>query len=320
MKIVFIKKNVLFSIPIFIWIFIVIVIDPFNYLKFGLKTINYSSKRAISGVLNRPLFQLLEYKNNPSPNILLGDSRANSLKTIKIRKYSGMDFANLAYGGGSINEAIITFWEAANTIELKNVYIGLNFSDYNMLLNRDRVTEALEIKNNFLTYCFSLYTFESSFLIIRHLLTKEEIILGKPSVTKEDFWKFQLNVASKEGYGTYKYPHKYFSELKKISDYCVKNRIKLIFFIPPTHVDLQNKIKEYNLQFYEENFKADLKRLGDVYDFDYPNDITRNTDNFRDPFHCNDSIGEIVVKEIFNPKENKYAKYSKFDLNNNVPN
>ena len=39
-----------------------------------------------------------------------------------------------------------------------------------------------------------------------------------------------------------------------------------------------------------------------VYDFDYPNSITQNNINFIDPIHYNDSIGKLMVEEIWNKK------------------
>ncbi len=41
------------------------------------------------------------------------------------------------------------------------------------------------------------------------------------------------------------YPDNYYKNLCNISDYCGKNNIKLIFWIPPTHMDFQNSLKEY---------------------------------------------------------------------------
>ena len=39
-----------------------------------------------------------------------------------------------------------------------------------------------------------------------------------------------------------------------------------------------------------------------VYDFDYPNTKTQNNINFIDPIHYNDSIGKLIVEEIWNKK------------------
>jgi hypothetical protein len=36
-----------------------------------------------------------------------------------------------------------------------------------------------------------------------------------------------------------------------------------------------------------------------VYDYDYYNSITKNKNNFSDPIHFNDSIGDLIVNEIW---------------------
>lgn len=314
----FIKWILVFSLPLLLWVILVVLIDPYNYLKVNLNIIDNRLKRGISSNLNRPLFQLLDYKNHPTPNIILGDSRANSLKSVIIKKYSKKDFANLAYGGGSIQEVINTFWEVAENNDLKNVYIGLSFQNYNKYSTRDRVTEAIAIKKNFFTYAFSPYTFESTFLILKSVITRNEIKIGVPTSSKDNFWIYQLNVSVKQDYEFYEYPSNYFHDLEDISKFCFKHGINLVFFIPPTHIDLQNKVKEYNLQVYEAKFRNDLQKIGDLYDFDYPSNITKNKNNFNDPYHCIDSIGEIIVKELFSLEPKRIAKYTKFNAYNKI--
>ena len=46
-------------------------------------------------------------------------------------------------------------------------------------------------------------------------------------------------------------------------------------------------------------FKNDIKNIGRVIDFDFPNSITNCKSCFSDPIHTTDSISEIIVDEIF---------------------
>jgi hypothetical protein len=307
----FIKRILVFSLPFIVWLVVVVLIDPFNYFKYSLNVIDNNLKKESAFKLNRPLFQLLAYENHPTSSILLGDSRANSLKCEILKKYSRQDFANLAYGGGSLQEVINTFWLISKKNILKDVYIGINFTNYNKYSNRDRVTEVKAIMKNFFSYAFSPYTFNSIYTILKSVITGNEIKIGVPELSKEKFWLYQLNVSAKQHYNIYEYPSNYFHDLQEISKNCNNRGIHLVLFIPPTHTDLQNKVKEYNLQNNETKFKDDLKKIGDVYDFDYPSDITGNKNNFRDPYHCTDSIGEIVVKELFSNKPSKNARFTK---------
>jgi hypothetical protein len=65
------------------------------------------------------------------------------------------------------------------------------------------------------------------------------------------------------------------------------------------------------LQHQEERFKNDLQKLGDLYDFDFPSLLTKNKNNFKDPYHFSDSVGIIVVKELFIQASDNCRKYIK---------
>jgi hypothetical protein len=76
------------------------------------------------------------------------------------------------------------------------------------------------------------------------------------------------------------------------------NKIKLVFFIPPTHTDLQGRVADFHLEKAEYQFKKDIEGLGELHDFDFRNDLTADKRNFTDPFHCNDSISRLVIQEM----------------------
>jgi hypothetical protein len=311
---------VVFFIPFFIWLIIVLIVDPYNFYSFSQKLINFRLKQNISYKINRPLFQVLKFEQKPTNCIVLGDSRANSIDVDFINLNSDKPFANLAYGGGSLQEVINTFWKVTNERHLDEVFIGLNFSLYNKHKNVDRVSDAFSVKNNFFRYAFSYCTIKSTYLILKSLITGIEVKIGVPSTTKERFWSYQLNTSAKLDYSSYEYPENYYEELKAISRFCDKKGIKLIFFIPPTHHDLQHKVLEYNLFKYEEKFKNDLKSLGDLYDFDYHSDLTEDKDNFNDPYHFTASIGRIIIYETFLNGPVYYSRYSKCEHKHKVSN
>lgn len=311
----FLTRTIYFSLPFLFWLILVLLIDPYNYYSDSLFVDN-NLKKETAFKLNRPLYQLLEFKNHPTKSILLGDSRTNNLAVELFKKYSGKEFSNLAYGGGSLPEIINTFWLIAKKHNLSDVYIGLNMTFYNTYRSRDRVIESEEIMRNFFSYAFSVYTFRSTNLILRNVFSGNELKIGVPDSSKEKFWKHQLEVSAKDDYGLYEYPINQVKDLIEISKYCKLHGINLIFFIPPTHIDLQNKVKEYNLQVYESMFKNDLKKIGDVYDFDFPSDITNNASNFNDPYHFSPPIGEIIVKELFSFRSGKDVIFTKCEKYN----
>ena len=310
----FLIRILIFFIPVVFYFSLVALADPYSFFPES-DFISNEAKENVSFKLNYPLYKLIRYSNNPIKNIILGDSRAKSLNVDVITQCSNKEFANLAYGGGSLQEVIDTFWEISKNNTLETVAIGVNFDLYNSTNNFNRVPEAINLKNNFFSYASSKYVFKSIAVISKMKLLNEPFTVGIPEMTNQEFWDYQLNSAANNVYRIYKYPQSYFDELELIKQYCTKNNIELVFFIPPTHVDLQNKIKEFELIKEQEKFKSDLKSLGAFYDFDYPNEVTTNKANFDDPYHCNELISELLVKTIFCKKreDKQFSEYYKFD-------
>lgn len=297
-----------FLIPFIMYVLLVIYIDPYSLIFTGKnKKINEISLK-IAQPLNYSLYKLSNFSKNPTDVIFLGDSRTDAINTSYFNNLTGKKSSNLAYGGGTLPEIIESFWYASKTHNLKEVYIGINFNLYSKQNNMNRVKESIGLIESPLSYVFSKYCLKSTFLIIKALITTQEISnIEKPKLSKADFWKHSLESSANNFYRIRSYPKEFFDQLTEISKYCKSNQIKLIFFTPPTHIDLQLKVKEFNLVSEELKFKNDLSKLGLYYDFDYQNKITKNKNLFGDPFHSNDSVTKIVVNEMVTAKI-KYAR------------
>lgn len=300
----FFRNGFLFAIPLIVYLIIIIIVDPYNYIR-SFHIIDNDLKNDISNSVEPHLFRINNFQQKPTRNVVLGDSRSNAL----FRVIESSDWSDLAYGGGSIKEIIQTFWWATNLVKLDTVLIGINLNLYNKYNKRFWVEEILEINKNFFSYALSQYTFRSAYLFLKTTISKEEVTLGKPGMDKEKFWQHQLTNTAKKFYEKFSYPETYYLELKKIADYCDTNDIKLIFWIPPTHVDLQKKKSDFGLQEFDSIFISDLQSLGELYDFDYNSEITRNKDDYGDPMHFKRKIGKIVFSEITTGHPH-YARYS----------
>ncbi|WP_299797914.1 hypothetical protein [uncultured Maribacter sp.] len=289
----FILNCIYFIIPFIVYVIIVLIINPYNYENF--QCVQLPHKEKIAKSVEPHLFKIIDFENNPTSNILLGDSRSNSLALeIKSTKWS-----NLAYGGGSLKEVIETFWWAKDIVKLDTVLVGINLNLYNKYNKRFWVEETLELKKNIFSYAFSRHTSKATFLNIKSMFIEEEISLHKTKMSKDKFWRYQLNVTGPKFYTHFAYPTEYYRDLKEISQYCIKNDIKLIFWVPPTHIDFQKIKNDHNLEELDKKFISDLNTLGKVYNFDIDSNITRNADNFRDPMHFDREVGLMVFSDLF---------------------
>jgi len=301
----FLIKSSAFAIP-FIFLFsLVAIVDSYNYFNF-FKIIPIEVKQKISYKLNYALWKLVEYRRNPYPNILLGDSRMNRIDPQEIKNISGEDYYNFSYGGGTLEEICKTFWIADKISDLKNVYVGINFNLYNMSKSYDRVTGATAVLENPMLYIINRDVLKATFRILWDLLLNKNSDIEKPPMSREAFWDYQLDVTARRNYATYTYPNSLHKELQKIVKYRREKGINFFFVILPTHVSLQDKVQAFGLVKEYDKFLSDLKELGIVYNFNYGNEFTQNRDNFIDPYHLRKEAISSLILEIWGG-ENKYA-------------
>lgn len=289
-------RNVgVFVLPIFTWICIVLVVDPFNYFNVP-NLISIKAKEKSAQQLNSLLYNAVNFKNNPTNSIIIGDSRIRKLPNERIKEITGDTYYTMYSNAAKLNEIIDLFWFSAEHSKLKNVLIGINFNLYNEYAYANRVADVKEMIDNPFIYIFNNNTAETIYLSLKNEFLD---ISEKKKRNKEEFWNYNIQTIAKNHYSKYKYPEKILERLQEMSTYCKDNGIKLTMLIVPVHLDFHNRLVDYNLSEQEERFKNEIKEIGNVIDFDYTNIITNNKSCFNDPLHTTDSIGEIMVDEIF---------------------
>jgi len=170
---------------------------------------------------------------------------------------------------------------------------------FNKFSYENRVNNVIKIIENPFLYVFNKDIFEACFYVLRSFLFNINLD-SKPPISKEDFWQWTINVKSNHWYGRYKFPKELLQELIIFDEFTKKNNINVIFINIPHHVDFHDKLISNNLKMEEDKFKNILSSLNaKVYDFDYSNEITNDKINFKDPIHYNDSIGRLMVREIW---------------------
>jgi hypothetical protein len=292
------KRLLLFSVPFWLYGFFIYLTDPYNFLG-GPAIISNEIKMRTAYPLNYCLWKMPEFTRHPSPNLLLGDSRMDALKPERVKELTGTDNFNLAYGGATIREIVESFWSASRHASLRHVYIGINFNLYTDYEQFDRTAEVLMIERCTACYFINRTVLRAALYGIAGQWMHYDPKIGMVSEDRETFWRNQIGPQTAAFYARYVYPRKYHAELERIARYAKENGVDLVFLIFPTHVELQNRVRDFGLEGEYARFKQDLSSLATTYDFDYPNELTANKNNFSDPYHCRHACVDEIIREVW---------------------
>ena len=293
----FIQKIALFLSPLLFIGLMVGLLDPFGMWR-GQKN-EQDPHDLIAYQLNAPLWKSVAFREKPCSRILLGDSRMEALSDSQMRAVTGERWFNFAFGGASMQEMVQSFWFANQHAKLEEVVLGINLGRYNGRQILDRCSEAHGLFGNPHLYLINRSVLKGSFYRFQEIIRGEPIRLARPTVDRETFWQHQLDYLARTLYQEYSYPETAYVQLSEIVSYCQKENIRLRFVILPTHVDLQEKLLEYGREKDLEQMRDDLKKLGQLHDFHRADSLTINPDLYKDPFHFKPSVGEKLIRRLF---------------------
>lgn len=290
-------KAALLALPFALIAAVVAWIDPFACFPWNAERVD-PVKQDIAYRMMPPLWKLAAFRNQPAPNVLFGDSRMASLDTPEIERLSGAKFANLGFGGGSLDEAMRTFWLVDRRVKLESATFGVNLDLYNESNAKDRVTGAGKILENPALYVFDRIVLRSALYDLQSARTGKRPAIGVPPMDKDHFWRYQLDVTARIAFESYRYPEAYRQRLQKIATHCRENHIRLRFVIFPEHHDLAAVAKRYGLERGGQRMVDDLSMLGEVVDLRRAVDTTDRA-QFIDPYHFGPEIGEWIVRRVW---------------------
>ena len=286
----------IFSLPFILLSAFVAAVDPFDCLNFP-SLVSEPVKSASAAPLHNALWKVQKFRRSPVSRLILGDSSMASIKTDEIRSVTGQDYFNFAYGGGTLVEAIDTYWYAAANTHLDAVYLGIGIINFNEYQNLDRVPEAEAMVANPLKYLTNRITVGAAFISAYSAFSGRPVSLGTPAMSRDAFWQKQINESLSQLLHEYRYPDNVAARLERIAADCRSHGTQLIIIIPPTHVELQAKVVALGRGGDVDRFKAFVATLGTVYDLDYPNAFTSVRENFSDPFHT--MSDDMLVREVW---------------------
>lgn len=126
-------------------------------------------------------------------------------------------------------------------------------------------------------------------------------VLWQPSPTVRSLPKKfarQVETNAAATWRDFEYSYLFWEYLVEISNWCAQNNVALIFFVPPTIIEMQGRTTEFGFGDLNHRFLADLARLGTVVDFDFGSPLTRNIERFTDAYHFNSKVARLMVGEI----------------------
>jgi hypothetical protein len=294
----FIKNIAFFGLPLVLWAFFVILIDPFNYFNFS-SLISKKIKEQNALEVNPLLYNAIDYRNDPCENVLIGDSRTEALPIDEIELICGETYKKLTIDGAKLNEIFDLIFLANGQKKLKHLVIGINFNMFNEFAYADRVTNIKSILKNPLRYIFNRNVAQVCFYVIRATFAGENI-KSTPPMSREQYWKWYIETKAYYSYAKYKPSEKLHNDLLAMDSFAKANNIKLTFIIVPHNREFHNRLVEFGLSKEENNFKKIIANLNaTVIDYDYENIITTNKDNFSDPVHYKNNVGHLIVNEVF---------------------
>jgi hypothetical protein len=293
----FLVKLVLLVLPFAVIAAIVARVDPFEYFPWGAGKLD-EARRDIAYRMSPPLWKLTALRRQPAPHILLGDSRMASLDAAQISAQIGAPVANLGYGGGSLDEAIKTFWVVDRIETLRSATFGINLDLYNESNSKDRVTPTEKILRNPALYLCDRIVLRTTWYDLALAATGRHPALGVPPMDKDAFWRYQLDVTARIAYSSYRYPDQYRRRLEEIAEHCRQKNIRLRFLVFPEHRDLAGLAARYGLEGAAARMKSDLSSVGETVDLGGMVD-TGDRSLFIDPYHFTPVVGERLIHRVW---------------------
>jgi hypothetical protein len=290
-------KAFLIVLPFALAAGVVAWVDPFAYFPWHSGDPG-AARESVAHRLSPPLWKLAAYRHRPAPNILLGDSRMASLDAGRIVTPTGEPFANLGYGGGSVDEAIKTFWFADSLVRLRSATFGLTLDLYNESNSKDRVTGTEQMLAHPGIYLCDRLVLRATYYLLVRAMTGRSPAIGVPPMSPDAFWTYQLDVTARIAYESYRYPRGYRRRLEEIADHCRSRNIRLRFVLLPQHADLEDRAARYGLEAAATRMREDLEEIGETVDLAVLVDRTDRA-QFTDPYHFRPEIGQRILDHLW---------------------
>jgi hypothetical protein len=268
-----------------------IVVDPFGFRSQPILAIDQTQ---MSDHANDQLYRLARFRANPRSIVVLGDSRAKNLRESYFAEL-GVDVANLAYGGGTLFEAIETFWFVDGTRRPTDVILGLPFNLWSDANARNFMPDNKAVLDSAPNYFLSYYVFNTAVRNLQRMATGDTDVDDRPPTSPAAFWQYQLGHGIGQFYGRWREPVLLRAQLERLVQHCRVHGIRLIIVNPPTHIDLQHQVAAYGLEHEYAAYRRTMAAYASFLDLDVTNLTTSDRSRFGDPFHARPDVMREVT-------------------------
>jgi hypothetical protein len=294
----FFRNAILFGLPFIVYALFIVLIDPFRRFELG-DAIPNRSRATVAPVVDNALWKVGMIERTRGENILVGGSKLALLTAPMIKQFTDIEYQDLSVGGASANDIIDLFWHAAQKASLKRVVISINVETFNRRTNRDSVSGAVMTWKNPLLYLSNRGVMLASANLFRGTYLGGKLMTAVPPMSKDEFWREQMGYGATRNFFEFEFDETAFLKMGGIARYCQEHAIELKFLILPNHADVHERMRAFGVEPEWRRFPSRVVALGETYDFDGDDDITRDRDEFLDPFHFGPSIARTISRKVF---------------------
>lgn len=297
----FVKNTIIFSIPLWLVVLFVWIVDPLNY--FGQNDIipqekkdviitHYSGRDMIKqGEIKKILFRQQCKDVN---SWIIGDSRTTPISVSYIDSISYRSWYNMGLAGCYTNSATSSFFWMLESSDYKPeiIYWGHNFWGANTIDYFEGIDDYGETP---LTYITSSFTWK----LIYNTMKTNDYHKSINSTGEVEVWSEIINRKKEDITNEHIIIQPSVYELiDSVSHYCERYNIRLIHVYPPEYKDLLAIIQSDSITNAEYQKYLDHLSQYEFYNFNQGHWI-ESPEDFGDPMHPKNYVYNSIIDSIF---------------------
>ncbi len=292
----FLRQVFLLLLPFVLILGAVAIVDPYSMfgseliVNNGLKRRNLDhSGRTMS--FSNVMWKMLEFKRDPQPNVIIGDSRLSYFDLDHLRKVAGEDHYNFGVPGGNHRTTFDLFQYADSVGDLRKVYLQVSFRTMRPDMNWDIVQEPSVLTDRPLLYLTNRRVIEAAALNLYSLAKGDGM---KYDELPPDQWD-RVIAMEKENIDGFAMDDRIFDRIGRIAEHCKEKGIELVLLEYPMHPDLQAMYRDAGLLDLRERYVKRMRSIAPYIDLDVPGLFPADRALWRDPLHLTPELQRMLI-------------------------